>query len=260
MELTLYQIDAFADAVFKGNPAAVCPLTTWLPDEIMQKIAMENNLAETVYFVKEGSHYHIRWFTPTTEINLCGHATVAAAHVMHSYLGITDTHLSFTSKSGSLSVRKQNDLYVLNFPIDTILPVDVPAMAIEALGVAPKEAYKGISDYLLVYENETQLLDLVPNWNKLALVDTRGICVTAPGTTFDFVSRFFAPRFGINEDPVTGSAHTTLIPYWSKRLGKTKLLAKQVSSRGGVLYCTDLGNRTEIGGQAITYLKGTIFI
>lgn len=257
---SIYQVDAFADTLFKGNPAAVCPLDKWIPDEKMQKIANENNLAETAFFVKEAEHYHIRWFTPTVEVALCGHATVATAHVMVQHLGIKDNPISFTCQSGNITVRLEKDLYILNFPSDYLTATEAPENLIQCLKVKPLEIYKGKYDYLVVLETEQQVKAIQPNWNDLALVETRGIIVTAPGTESDFASRFFAPRAGINEDPVTGSAHTTLVPYWSKKFNKTTLLAKQVSERGGTLYCQDLGDRTEIGGKAVTYLQGTLFI
>ena len=258
MKLPLYQIDAFADALFTGNPAAVCPLETWLPDATMQRIAGENNLAETAFFVRDGTNYHIRWFTPTTEVDLCGHATVASAYVLRHYLGVPDARLRFYSKGGVLEVTHEDGWYLLNFPTDSFAPAETPPAFLQGLGATPIEAYKGRTDYMLVYEREEQIETMRPDFGLIATVPSRGVMVTAPSRAFDFVSRFFGPQSGINEDYVTGSAHTTLIPYWAQRLGKTELLAKQISSRGGVVKCRLLGDRVEIGGQAIPYLKGEI--
>lgn len=258
MKIPIYQIDAFTDRLFGGNPAAICPLEKWLPDALMQEIAAENNLSETAYFVKEGKNFHIRWFTPTLEIDLCGHATIAAAHVIRNYLGDNSPELYFDSRSGILPVRVENDLYVLNFPADTIKSVSVEPLLVESLGSWPLETYKGRSDYMLVFSNETEIRSFQPDFAQLAQVKARGIIVTAPGDSVDFVSRFFGPNSGINEDPVTGSAHTTLTPYWSKRLGKMELTAQQVSQRLGDLWVKNLGERVEIAGKARTYLIGEI--
>jgi PhzF family phenazine biosynthesis protein len=258
MKVSIYQIDAFSDCLFGGNPAAICPLESWLQDEVMQQIAEENNLSETAFFVKEGQNYHIRWFTPTIEVDLCGHATLAAAFVIRNYLMDTSLELSFNSRSGILPVTVLGDLYVLNFPADVIKPVSVVNTLVEALGSWPLETYKGRTDYMLVFSSEKEILGFKPDFNQLAQVEARGIMVTAPGDHVDFVSRFFGPRSGINEDPVTGSAHTTLTPYWAKRLGKNNLIAKQISKRSGELYLKNLGERVEIGGKAKAYLIGEI--
>jgi PhzF family phenazine biosynthesis protein len=258
MKIPIYQVDAFTDHLFGGNPAAICPLESWLPEKTMQQIAAENHLSETAFFVREGSNYHIRWFTPTIEVDLCGHATVATAHVLHHHLGNKSTELSFDSKSGILPVQIKNDLYVLNFPADTIKATAIDSQLVESLGSWPLETYKGRTDYLLIFSSEKEIHDFQPDFAQLSQIKARGIIVTAPGDTVDFVSRFFGPQSGINEDPVTGSAHTTLVPYWSKRLNKNELIAKQVSTRGGELFLKNLGDRIEIGGKAKTYLIGEI--
>jgi len=258
MKLKFYQVDAFAEKLFMGNPAGECPLDKWLPDEVMQKIAMENNLAETGFFVKEGDAYHIRWFTPAVEVDLCGHATLAAAHVIFEHLNYKKDDIHFISRSGDLFVRKENELLVLNFPTDKIERTEIPASLINAMGFAPKEAYKGISDYLLVYKSQEEIEKLAPDFKILAQTGSRGFIATAKGNDCDFVSRFFAPGVGIDEDPVTGSAHTTLTPYWQKVLGKNEMTAMQLSKRKGHLKCTWLGERVEIAGKAKTYLIGEI--
>ncbi len=258
MRLPLYQVDAFAGRRFSGNPAAICPLEHWLPDETLQAIAAENNLSETAYYVRNGNGYHLRWFTPGVEVDLCGHATLAAAHVI---LGIrreiAGSRVAFESKSGELVVEKTDDLYALDFPSrpPQECPVDPGLSA--ALGAEPALTL-GARDYLSIFDNEDQVRALKPNMERLAAIDRFAFIVTAPGRDCDFVSRFFAPAKGVPEDPVTGSAHCTLIPYWSKRLGKPILHARQISKRGGELWCEDRGPRVKIAGQAVTYLEGTI--
>ena len=261
MKLRIYQVDAFTDKVFSGNPAAVCPLDIWLDDNLMQKIAMENNLAETAFYVKSGNEYQIRWFTPTVEVNLCGHATLAAAFVLFNFENHTESEIRFLSyRSGELIVTKHGDSLTLNFPSDIVEPVELTRELTAGFNLKPVEAYKGKTDYLLVFEHESQIKELVPEIDLIAKIAARGIIVTAPGDTADFVSRFFAPQSGINEDPVTGSAHTTLTPFWSKRLGKNELSAVQLSGRIGYLDCKYLNDRVEISGQARLYLKGEIFV
>jgi len=260
MELRLYQVDAFTDRLFGGNPAAVCPLESWLPDEVMQQIAAENNLAETAFYVRGDRGLHIRWFTPTVEVDLCGHATLASAHVAFHYDGVAGDVVEFASKSGPLKVKREGELLVLDFPADRVEPVAVPQLLIDALGREPIETYKGKTDYLVVYGVEEHVAGLQPDLADLAMVPARGIIVTAPGRSVDFVSRFFAPQVGVPEDPVTGSAHTTLTPYWSARLGKCELTAMQLSKRQGHLRCRQVGNRVEIAGRAVAYLQGTITI
>lgn len=258
----IYQIDAFADALFQGNPAAVCVMNSWLEDDIMQNIAMENNLAETAFVVKEGDQYHIRWFTPELEVDLCGHATLASAYVLfHYYQHASDTIAFYSQRSGELAVsRETSGNLTMNFPTDTLEDVPPNDKIIEALGLTPLKSFKGKTDYLLIYENEEMITSMAPNFFLLDAVDARGIIVSAPGQEVDFVSRFFAPQCGIPEDPVTGSAHTSLTPYWSKRLGKKELVAKQLSSRGGTILCTYLGDRVLISGKAVPYLSGEIIL
>jgi len=260
MNLTIYQVDAFTKEVFKGNPAAVCPLTEWIPAETMQRIALENNLAETAFFVKNGDVYEIRWFTPTFEIDLCGHATLASAFVIFEILKAEENSIKFHShKSGELRVEKQGDRLVLDFPSRPVTKSETPDGLIEALGKAPKEVFKS-RDYFLVYENEQEILSIAPNFSKLLEIDAIGFIVTAKGDSSDFVSRFFAPEVGIFEDPVTGSSHCNLIPYWAERLGKTEMFARQISARGGELFCELAGDRVKIGGSAALYLKGEIYV
>lgn len=261
MKLKIYQIDAFAETIFSGNPAAICPLEKWLPDEILQKIAMENNLAETAYYVKKGDSYEIRWFTPTVEVDLCGHATLATAHVLYNYEQHNGNELTFHSpRSGKLMVRKQGELLTLNFPADTVEKMNLSDELKNAFNYAPIDAFKGRTDYMLVFRNEEQVRNLKPDLLELAKWKARGVIVTAKGDTSDFVSRFFAPQSGIDEDPVTGSAHTTLTPYWAGQLGKKELTAVQLSARKGNLRCNYLGDRVEISGKAMTYLIGEIFL
>jgi PhzF family phenazine biosynthesis protein len=260
MDLRLYQIDAFADHLFSGNPAAVCPLEAWLPDEVMQKIAVENNLSETAFYVRTNGGFHIRWFTPAVEVALCGHATLASAYVVFNYDHHPGDTIEFASKSGPLKVRREGDLLVLDFPAGHPERAAAPPGLVEALGREPLEIWKGTTDYLVVYEVEEHVATLSPNVGDLGRVEARGIIVTAPGQQVDFVSRFFAPRVGVPEDPVTGSAHTLLTPYWSARLGKPVLSAMQLSKRQGRLRCRMAGDRVEIAGRAVPYLQGTITV
>lgn len=259
-KLTIYQVDAFAQKVFEGNPAAVVPLTEWLPDETLQKIALENNLSETAFFVATSEGFHIRWFTPVSEVNLCGHATLATAHVLFHHLNYSEKEIRFESRSGLLLVKRTDDRIVLNFPSSEVDEVEIPQSLKPAFNIEPIQCFKGREDYLLIFKTEDEVLRLNPNFSLLAETQTRGIIASAKSEKYDFVSRFFAPAVGINEDPVTGSAHTMLIPFWAKKLGKTEMSAKQVSARGGVLTCTHLENRVEMGGNAATYLVGEIFI
>lgn len=259
MKIPIYQVDAFTYERFKGNPAAVCPLDSWLPDAVMQNIAAENNLAETAFIVPARNEYEIRWFTPTVEVDLCGHATLASAYVLFNELSFGGDQINFIShRSGPLSVTKIGTILALNFPVDTLseLPLS-PAFAI-GLSEAPVKVFKGKTDYLFVYNSEAEILALQPDFEALKAHPVRGIIVTAPGETTDFVSRFFGPACGVNEDPVTGSAHTTLTPYWSSVLGKTELTARQLSHRTGDLNCKLLGDRVEIAGEAVLYLRGEI--
>jgi PhzF family phenazine biosynthesis protein len=265
MKLPLYQVDAFTSSLFHGNPAAICPLDEWLPDSTLQSIAAENNLAETAYYVRTGqgpgARIELRWFTPGVEVDLCGHATLATAHVMFTLRGEeTGSRIVFHTKSGELAVERDGDLLSLDFPARPPGKCDVPPGLVEALGKQPEEILAA-RDYFCVYGAEEELLALAPNMEKLAQLDRFAVIATAPGTgNCDFVSRFFAPSKGVPEDPVTGSAHCTLIPYWSKRLGKSKMFARQRSPRGGELWCEDKGGRVRISGHAASYLEGTITV
>ncbi|MDP4271069.1 MAG: PhzF family phenazine biosynthesis protein [Bacteroidota bacterium] len=261
MKHRIYQIDAFTDRVFSGNPAAVCPLDEWLSDDLLQKIAMENNLAETAFYVRDGNEYHIRWFTPKTEVDLCGHATLAAAFVLFHCENYTEETIRFFSpRSGKLTVSRQDDLLTLNFPIDCFEQTELTDDLRQCFHISPKQAFRGKTDYLLVFDTEEQILRIKPDLGQIAKLDVRGVIITAKGDNVDFVSRFFAPQCGIDEDPVTGSAHTTLTPYWSERLNKTELTAIQLSERKGYLHCRLSGDRVEISGNARLYLIGEIFI
>ena len=221
----IYQVDAFTDRLFGGNPAAVCPLDEWLPDAVMQQIAAENNLAETAFYVPQENDFALRWFTPTVEVDLCGHATLATAHVLFEIEGYRQPEIHFHTRSGVLTVQRQDDQLAMNFPADTLTPTELPPEVVEGLGKPPIQAvFRGKSDFLVVLENQEQLLSLAPDFKKLGEYrDIRATIVTAPGEAVDFVSRCFAPQSGIDEDPVTGSAHTTLTPYWAQRLGKLSL-------------------------------------
>ena len=257
---TIYQVDAFSNKVFGGNPAAVCILERWLDEASMQSVAAENNLAETAFIVKRKSDFEIRWFTPTLEVALCGHATLASAHVLFEHLKYENNTIEFySSQSGHLSVTKNNDLLTLDFPKDELKKVDPPLDILKAFKKAPLETYKGKTDYLLLYENQHDIEQSDPNLHILKHNKARGIMITAPGIEVDFVSRFFAPGSGVDEDPVTGSAHTSLTPFWAERLGKTKLKAQQLSKRKGELICELSGDRVKISGNAITYLIGEIY-
>lgn len=259
MKIPIYQIDVFTEVQFRGNPAAVCFFDSWVDDTTLQNIAAENNLAETAFVVSRENFYELRWFTPEIEIDLCGHATLAAACALRKYAGRGEQEMLFHTKSGELSVRCTDDLYTLNFPSRPAAPVPVPEALVCGLGKAPVEILKS-RDYLAVYEKEQDIVDILPDFTALNELDCLGIIATAPGDDVDFVSRFFAPGAGVPEDPVTGSSHCTLIPYWSARLGKRKLSARQLSRRGGKLSCEDAGERVYIAGKAVVYLKGEIFL
>ena len=262
--LPIYQVDAFADRILSGNPAAVCPLDSWLDDETMQAIAAENNLAETAFFVpggEEGADYALRWFTPSAEVDLCGHATLASAYVVFNRLRPDANVVTFSSLGGILTVTREESLLALDFPALPGKLCSFPASLVAGLGATPLETFLA-SHYLAVFESESDIAALAPNLRELALLHPHGVIVTAPGTasTADFVSRFFAPSLGIPEDPVTGSAHCTLTPYWSERLGRNDMVARQISPRGGNLQCSLKGDRVRIAGRAILYLEGTITI
>jgi len=262
MNLKIYQVDVFTDKLFGGNPAAVCPLDKWLDADLMQQIAMENNLAETAFIVKNEMGYDIRWFTPAVEVDLCGHATLASAHAVFSHIGYNGEEIIFHShRSGVLKVRKDGRQLTLNFPTDVMARCEAPTGLAESLHLNnPFETWRGKTDYMVVLASEAEVLAMQPDYAQLRKVDGRGVIVTSRGNDVDFVSRFFAPQSGIDEDPVTGSAHTTLTPYWSKVLGKTELTAVQVSPRRGYLACKYLGDRVEISGGAVTYLVGEVFV
>jgi PhzF family phenazine biosynthesis protein len=259
MKLSIYQIDAFAEQQFEGNPAAVIPLEGWLPDAVMQAIAEENNLAETAFFVPIEKGFHIRWFTPDKEVKLCGHATLASAYVLFNILGCKEKVLLFESLSGVLQVSREGQLLTLDFPAQAPEICTTPALLSAGLGKAPIECLKH-DDYIAVFEKEEDILNITPNHEALKQLSLRGVIATAPSSGFDFVTRFFAPKFGVPEDPVTGSAYTQLMPYWSAKLGKSELHAKQVSSRGGKLLCELKGDRVLISGHAVAYMEGSIEI
>jgi len=261
MKIKMYQVDAFAGRLFTGNPACVCLLhEEWLADDLMQKIAMENNVAETAFIINKNNEYHIRWFTPEVEVDLCGHATLASGHVLFNHENFKGEFISFQSKSGKLSVKKDDEYLTLNFPEDSLQKVDEQEELSACFDQQPVETFKGKTDYMLVFENEDQIRNIRCDFTKVSAIEARGIIVTARGRDVDFVSRFFAPQSGIAEDPVTGSAHTTLVPYWRNVLGKDNLTAAQLSERGGFLKCRYVDGRIEISGKALTYLSGEIVV
>ncbi len=258
MQIPYYQIDAFTDRVFRGNPAGVCLLKEWPDDAFLQAIASENNLSETAFLVPEENGYEIRWFTPAVEVDLCGHATLASAHVILHFVDPERQKVEFYSRhSGKLIVERDKDLLRMDFPAHPPSPCEAPPRLIAGLGKVPLEVWKS-DDYLAVFATEADVRAIAPNFSVLKELDLRGIIVTAPGNDCDFVSRFFAPAVGVDEDPVTGSAHTTLVPYWKKILHKRSFFARQVSRRGGELICEDRGDRVIIAGRAACYLRGTL--
>nr|WP_293833763.1 PhzF family phenazine biosynthesis protein [uncultured Arsenicibacter sp.] len=261
MTFTLYQIDAFTTTLFGGNPACVVPLTDWLSDDILLKIAKENAVAETAFFVDQGENVHLRWFTPEIEMDLCGHATLAAAHGLRTILGYPKEEITFKTISGDLIVRTENGLYKMDFPARMPVPDQLPATIAKSLSHPPREVYKA-RDYLLVYDSETAIRNLTIDRHLFDQInlDPGGVIVTAVGDACDFVSRFFTPQASILEDPVTGSAHCSLIPFWSERLHKKELYAQQLSERMGHLYCKDLGDRVIISGHAKTYSIGSFWL
>ncbi len=259
MRLPLYQVDAFASRVFTGNPAAVCPLDAWLDDGTLQGIALENNLSETAFLVAVGDGWELRWFTPATEVKLCGHATLASAWVVFERLGRAGSEVSFDTRwSGVLRVEKRGDRLAMDLPSRPPRVGVAPQGLAASLGVDPREVYDSEEDLLVVLRDETAVRGLTPDLSALEALEARGVIVTAPGDACDFVSRYFAPRFGVPEDPVTGSAHCVLTPYWAERLGKPELAARQVSTRGGELGCEDRGERVTVAGRVVPYLEGTI--
>ena len=259
MKVPIYQIDTFTDERFHGNPAAVCILNDWLPDETLQDIAAENNLAETAFVVVKDSFFELRWFTPKIEMDLCGHATLATAYVYKEYINYPFSEISFKTKSGILKVIFDADVLSMIFPRRPAEPCDVPDQLAGGINAKPLDVLKA-RDYLVVLNYEDEVRNLNPDIEKLKVPNCLGVIVTARGKNVDFVSRFFAPNAGISEDPVTGSSHSTLIPYWARRLEKNKLTALQLSKRGGKLFCEDLGNQVKIAGKAVTYLVGSIVV
>lgn len=257
MELTLYQVDAFATEVFRGNPAAVMPLRRWFDDERLQALAVENNLSETAFLVPHGEDFELRWFTPAAEIDLCGHATLASAFVLFTRLQPGRERVTFHTRSGPLTVEREGERLVMDFPARPATPCEAPDGLAKALGRAPAAVLRA-RDLLAVYEREDEVRGLVPDFTAILALGVHGVIVTAPGGDVDFVSRFFAPKMGVPEDPVTGSAHCTLAPYWAERLGRTTLRARQVSKRTGEVACELRGDRVRLGGGAVLYLEGTV--
>jgi PhzF family phenazine biosynthesis protein len=252
-----YQVDAFTTRPFAGNPAAVCPLAAWLPDGLLQAIAEENNLAETAFFVPSAKGFRLRWFTPVCEVELCGHATLAAAHVLFEIMGYAEPVIVFETQSGELAVKRRGKLLEMDFPAQAPPACAIPEALLQGLGRAPLEVLAA-ADYLAVFDSEESVRAIIPDHAALSRLDRRGVIVTAPGTDVDFVSRFFAPRLGIPEDPATGSAHCELAPYWAQRLGKRSLVARQVSKRGGELLCEIKGDRVALCGSAVTVMVATL--
>ncbi len=260
LKITRYQIDAFASKVFEGNPAIVCPLDDFLSDEIMQSIASEHNLSETAFIVKEEDYYHIRWFTPVAEVELCGHATLASAFVIFNIFNHEAERIHFrTLYRGDLFVKRVNGMFELDFPSTETRPSSFDLNLVqECFNIDILEHYDGKTDCILIAKSHADVASARPDFHSLGKLDRRGFILTAPSDEYDFVSRFFAPKFGVDEDPVTGSAHTLLIPFWSKHLNKTNMIAKQISERGGLVYCTYLGDRVKIAGNGVLYAEGTI--
>jgi len=258
--MKFYQVDAFASKLFSGNPAAVVPLEKWLDDETMQNIAMENNLSETAYFVKEGTHYHIRWMTPVAEVKLCGHATLASAYVIFNFIEKDAAQIKFTSKSGELIVDREGEMLSLNFPSNKPKKIEVTDVIKSVFAKEPLEVLEGGNYTFIVFDDEEYVHTINPNFELVKQIHPHGVIITAKGSDVDFVSRMFAPNEGINEDPVTGSAHTVLVPYWSEKLGKKNFRARQVSKRIGELWCEDLGSRVKISGKAVLYATGNLFL
>ncbi len=260
--IQLYQVDAFAEQIFSGNPAAVCPLQKWLSDDILQNIAAENNLSETAFFVPKENNFELRWFTPLAEVELCGHATLATSHVLFNHLNYSKDEIIFhTRYRGDLKIKKNKDYIIMDFPKENPKPIEKDTELIQAIGKEPQQILKGKTDYLFIYNSQKEIENIQPNFELIKQKKARGIIITAPGNQVDFVSRFFAPAVGINEDPVTGSAHTLLTPYWANQLHKEKdLVAHQLSKRGGKLICSLINDRVILSGKAKTYLVGKIYL
>ncbi len=259
MKLKMFQVDAFAERVFEGNPAAVCPLDKWLEDFVLQAIAEENNLSETAFFVRAGNSFELRWFTPEDEVDLCGHATLASAHVIYQHLAYSEPQISFLTRSGELIVSKRDDAFVMNFPATSPKEVDAPEALVKGLGSEPKQVLSAF-DYIAVYDTQEEIQRLTPDFLQLQKLDLRGVIATAPGDELDFVSRCFFPKLRVNEDPVTGSARCELTPYWSARLGRNVLKACQLSKRSGRLGCELNGERVVLSGTAKDYMTAEISI
>lgn len=257
MKIKQYQVDAFAVRAFEGNPAAVCPLENWLDNSLLQAIAEENNLSETAFFVPSDKSFKLRWFTPVREIDLCGHATLATAHIIFEELGYAEPVITFETRSGELFVEKHENLLQMDFPACPPASCEIPEALVKGLGVRPIEVLAA-DDYVAVFDSEATLRAITPDHAALGQLGLRGVAVTAPGTDVDFVSRFFAPKFGVPEDPVTGSSHCELAPYWAKKLGRNKLSAQQVSKRGGHLSCEVRGSRVLLFGRAVTFMEAEI--
>jgi len=257
--IPLYQLDAFTDRAFGGNPAAVCPLESWLADDVMQAIAFENNLSETAFYVPEGDGFRLRWFTPKSEVPLCGHATLATASLILEKLDTAREEVVFETLSGPLAVKRDGDILAMDFPALPPTDVPMPDGLVDALGKAPVRFLRAVKN-MAVFETEADVLAVTPDFDYIAGMEGAGLIVTAPGDASDCASRYFAPHVGINEDPVTGSAHCTIVPYWASELGKTEIHARQVSERGGDLYCRMAGDRVVIGGHARLVLEGTFLL
>lgn len=257
MPLTLYQVDAFTDRLFAGNPAAVCPLEQWLDDATLQAIAEENNLSETAFFVPADNGYQLRWFTPEAEVDLCGHATLAAAHVLYQHLGYDAAQLAFFTRSGTLTVSRTGNGLTMDFPGTMPQPVVAPQTLVAGLGAVPAEVLLAF-DYVAVFKCEAEVQALTPDFMALRQLDKRGVLATAPAEQGGFVSRCFFPKLQVDEDPVTGSAHCELAPYWAKRLGQSVLTGRQLSKRGGQVHCEVIGDRVRLTGQAVDYLQATL--
>jgi predicted PhzF superfamily epimerase YddE/YHI9 len=261
MKIPIFQVDAFSGKIFGGNPAAVCPLEAWIDDAVMQSIAAENNLAETAFFTKEGEHYRLRWFTPACEVDLCGHATLASAFVYLNKLDPSKNSIQFETRSGTLTVRREGEMLALDLPaLPPWKSAAIPAELRSGLERQPKELWQVKNNYFAIYETEDEVRRARPVFSLLEKLHPFGVCITAPGKNSDFVSRYFAPSYGINEDPVTGSTHCSLTPYWAKLLGKTSLHALQVSRREGELWCAMAGERVIVKGRAALYLEGMITV
>ena len=257
MKLSIWQVDAFTSRVLAGNPAAVVPLEAWLDDALMLAIAAENNLSETAFFVRESAGWRIRWFTPALEVELCGHATLASAHVLLRHLEPSLESVTFASRSGSLAVTRQGEMLAMDLPAYPSRRIDTPPLLVEAIGADPAETWLGVK-MMALFESEAQVRSLAPDFAKVARIEAFGVIATAPGESSDCASRYFVPQAGVPEDPVTGAAHCQLVPYWAQRLGRTNVHARQVSKRGGELWCEHRGARVTLAGHAVDYLRGTI--